>query len=81
MILEKWLAINDQDEFTRRIFSTIRNIYTVIRNQEAPVSLATVEFNGEPMDEHSKPPRFDQVILKYKGKRPVFRRNLDTASV
>ena len=30
-ILEKWIKINDQDEFTRRIFFTLRELYTIIR--------------------------------------------------
>jgi hypothetical protein len=30
-ILEKWIGINDQDEFTRRIFFTLREIYTIVK--------------------------------------------------
>jgi len=30
-ILEKWIAINDQDEFTRRIFISLREIYTSVK--------------------------------------------------
>lgn len=28
----RWIKINDQDEFTGRIYFTLREIYTVIRN-------------------------------------------------
>ena len=56
----------------------VRDIFTIVRNQEAPVSQAQIEFNGAKIDEHSKPPRFDQLITKYKGKRPVFRRPMET---
>jgi hypothetical protein len=31
-ILTKWLTINDQDMFTGRIYFTIREMYTVIKN-------------------------------------------------
>lgn len=70
--IERWLQVNDQDEFTKRIYYTVRDVFTIIRNQEAPISLARHEFNGMPIDEHAKPPRFDQLITKHKGKRPVF---------
>jgi len=53
----------------RRVYTTVRDMFTAIKNQEAPVSLAAFEFSGERSPE-AKPPRFDQLILKYKGKRP-----------
>jgi hypothetical protein len=75
--IERWLAINDQEEFTKRIYYTVRDVFTIVRNQEPPVSLHKHEFDGTQVDEHAKPPRFDQLIVKHKGKRPVFdRRNL-----
>jgi hypothetical protein len=30
--IEKWLTINDQEEFTKRIFFTIRDMHTIVRN-------------------------------------------------
>lgn len=78
--IERWLAINDQEEFTRRVFVTTREIFTIINNSRAPVTLAKEEFNGAQIEHHSKPPRFDQLILKHKGKRPVQRRNLEQTS-
>ena len=30
--IEKWLALNDQEEFTGRIYFTVRELYTVLRN-------------------------------------------------
>lgn len=42
---------------------------------EAPVTTAMGEYKGQQVDQ--KPPRFDQVILKYKGRKPVLRRNID----
>lgn len=41
--IEKWLTINDQDEFIKRIFFTIRDLHTVVRNQE-PASTANSTF-------------------------------------
>lgn len=41
-ILTKWLTINDQDMFTGRIYFTIREMYTVIKNQ-----IATITTNHE----------------------------------
>ena len=34
-MLNKWLAINDQDKFTGRIFFTVREMYTVVKNKLA----------------------------------------------
>lgn len=55
--VERWLSINDVEEFTRRIYFTVREMYTIVRNQEAPQSLARVEYAGAQVDE--KAPRFD----------------------
>ena len=30
--VEKWLGINNQEEFSKRIMATLREMYTVIRN-------------------------------------------------
>lgn len=43
-ILTKWLLINDQDMFTGRIYFTIREMYTVIKNQVAVVTTSHEEF-------------------------------------
>jgi len=39
-ILSKWLMINDQDKFTGRIYFTVREMFTVVKNQmsELPTS-------------------------------------------
>jgi hypothetical protein len=31
-VLDHWLKINDVDEFKRRIYTTIRDMYTIIKN-------------------------------------------------
>ena len=30
--IEKWIQINDQDEFTKRIYFTVREIHTIVSN-------------------------------------------------
>jgi hypothetical protein len=55
--IERWLGINDQEEFTQKIYCTLRDIYTFLSNMEAPVTTAMNEFKGQQVDQ--KPPRFD----------------------
>jgi len=33
--LSRWLTINDQDKFTGRIFFTVREMFTVVKNKLA----------------------------------------------
>lgn len=59
--LNNWLRINDQDKFTGRIFFTVREMYTVVKNR-----LAEVPTSHENHATHSELritlPRFDKVI-------------------
>ena len=57
--IEKWLSINDQDEFIKTIFFTIREIHSVVRNQEPATTTNSNFFLGRRAD---KVPRFDLVI-------------------
>ena len=52
--------MNDQDEFTKRIYFTIREMHTIIRNNQAPVSAKMSFFTGRMADQV---PRFDKMIL------------------
>ena len=36
--IERWLSVNDDEEFVNRAFFTVRDIYTIIRGQDAPAS-------------------------------------------
>ena len=36
-MLSKWLTVNDQDKLTGRIFFTVRDMYTCVKNQLAEV--------------------------------------------
>ena len=61
--LDKWININDQDEFTKRIYFTLREIYTVIRNLNAPITTKKSFFTGRSAE---KVPRFDKILLAAK---------------
>ena len=59
--LNRWLMINDQDKFTGRIFFTIREMYTVVKNRMA--DKPTSHDKHETHQELSVTlPRFDKVI-------------------
>jgi len=57
--IEKWIQINDQDEFTKRIYFTIREVHTIVSNQEAPDQTYTDFFKGRKAD---VVPRVDRMI-------------------
>lgn len=63
-ILNRWLLINDQDKFTGRIYFTVREMYTVVRNQVAEVPTSHGSFIKEP--KLADPPRFDLMMTKLK---------------
>ena len=63
-ILNRWLEINDQDKFTGRIYFTVREMYTVVRNSIAEVPTSHDSFvKGKPI---AKAPRFDMMITRLK---------------
>jgi hypothetical protein len=45
--IERWLGINDQEDFTQKIYWTLRDIYTFLSNMEAPVTTAMNEYKGQ----------------------------------
>merc|ERR1719469_1594967 len=44
-VFEHWLQINDQDEFTQKLFFTLREMNTVVSNQLAVVPEAMQMFS------------------------------------
>lgn len=69
--LSRWLKINDQDKFTGRIYFTVREMYTVVKNQLAEVptsheSHATLE------KLNVSAPRFDKMIQSLSEKKRGF---------
>ena len=73
--IDRWLQINDDEIYAKRIYFTVRDIFTFLKNKEPPKTLVKDGYRGEQVV--GKPPRFDQVIVKYKGRRPIYRRNID----
>lgn len=67
--LDAWLKINDQEEFTKRIVTTLREVFTVVKNQEAVVSTVHVDFDKRSQYKGSAPPRFDKVERMLKEKQ------------
>ena len=63
-ILNRWLEINDQDKFTGRIYFTVREMFTVVRNSVADIPTSHDSFiKGKPV---AKAPRFDMMITRLK---------------
>ena len=60
-MLNKWLLINDQDKYTGRIFFTVREMYTVVKNKLADVPTSYEHFTAQPELKTSFT-RFDKVI-------------------
>jgi hypothetical protein len=58
--IEKWLLINDVDEFISKVYFTIRELFTLIKNQEVPNTTGSTFYTGRPAE---KVPRFDKMIL------------------
>lgn len=68
-MIENWLQLNDVEDFTFRIYTTLRDIYTHIKNQEAPSSIKGTEYGWVKYDENLKAPRFDKLIDKHRSRR------------
>lgn len=66
-IIEQWLKINDVDEFKRRIYTTVRDMNTVIRNQQAQLSIVGQEYKWHTIDDSLQAPRIDKMIEKHKS--------------
>ena len=41
-MLEHWLSINNVEEFTQRIYATLRNMYTYLKSEQAPTTTEKV---------------------------------------
>jgi hypothetical protein len=42
--IEKWISLHNHDEFVKKVYFTIREINTVIKNYEAPINNHTIFF-------------------------------------
>jgi hypothetical protein len=59
--LEKWISIGNNDEFVKRVYFTIREIHTIIKNYEAPDNSHKIFFQARRAD---KVPRFDKILAE-----------------
>lgn len=66
--LQRWLNLNDIDEFSLRIFTILRDIYTVIKSLQAPTTLGS-EYKWITINENARAPRFDKLIEKHRNRR------------
>ena len=60
-ILNRWLMINDQDMFTGRIFFTVREMFTVVKNRLADIPTSQEHHASYP-ELSVTLPRFDKVL-------------------
>eukprot|EP00347_Sterkiella_histriomuscorum_P014305 403361381 len=75
--IENWIRINDQEEYTGALYQTLREIYTVIRNQQPPKTLVQQDFIHVKLDPNARAPRYDKLILQHKGKKVVEKQEVD----
>ena len=66
--IQRWLQTNTQEEFTARIYFTVREMYTVIKAHLPGRSTVQEELNWKKA-ELEKAPRFDKLILQYKANK------------
>lgn len=66
VIIDKWLRINDQEDFSRRIYLSLVELYTVVRNKVAVVPTTQDNFFKVAAYQGSEPPRFDLIERKFK---------------
>ena len=65
-MLENWLAMNGIDDFTNRIITTLRELYTAAKMEEFPPSTQEASFHWQQPNELLKAPRFDKLIARHR---------------
>ena len=60
--IEKWLKINDPTELSQKLYQTLRDMYTRVKNHEPTLATGTDFFKWPKIEDTSKPPRFDKII-------------------
>jgi hypothetical protein len=61
--IERWVENNLHDEFTEKLYFTLREIHTIVKNQAATIPTSSDSFifkRGE------KAPRYDKILLSVK---------------
>lgn len=68
-MVDNWLSMNDIEDFQMRIYTTVREMYTVIKSQDAPASSVGANFKWVQYSENLKAPRIDKLIEKHRAFR------------
>ena len=67
-MLNRWLAMNDQDKFNERVFVTVREMYTLVKNLLADVPTSQ-DIHSNHIELEATPPRFDKILLAQSEQR------------
>lgn len=59
MMIEKWIANESEEEFTARVFFTLREMYTIVKGKTQFSTTNKELFVDAPLYEGSQPARFD----------------------
>ena len=76
-IINRWLKINDQDKFTGRIFNTVREMFTVVKNQLSELPTSHDIFSTQKQIPSASAPRFDKIITNLR--EDIRKRNLSSS--
>lgn len=60
--------MNDQDKFTERIFVTVREMYTLVKNMLADIPTSQ-DHHAKHIELEATPPRFDKILSEQAEKR------------
>ena len=58
-IIEKWVGVDNEEEFTARVFFTLREMYTIVRGKSIFSTTMRDHFIDKPQYGGANPPRFD----------------------
>jgi hypothetical protein len=58
-MIEKWIAIGSEEEFTAKVFFTLRDMYTFVRGKSNFTTTNREQLIDAPKIPGSQPPRFD----------------------
>jgi len=69
-MLNRWLEMNDQDKFTERVFVTVREMYTLVKNLLADVPTSQ-DHHATHIELEATPVRFDKIIVTHSERRRI----------
>jgi hypothetical protein len=79
-MIDHWLKINEVEEFRRRIYTTIREMYLSLKKKEPSPVIVGQELKWASLDSPLKAPKFDNMIDRQRLRRfdksnPPFKKN------